>query len=139
LEFGDRKTGEFMPATPQEGIVYMNIGDMFQRISNGEFSDIQRQRFHTGITQIHTHANFRNSLGFYPSALHRVVISGKANGEPTPARYSIPYFVVPLPDGVIEPQPSLVTAHGKQVYEPVTFNSYSEQMFKITQIHDAKE
>jgi isopenicillin N synthase-like dioxygenase len=37
LEFGDRKTGEFIPATPKEGVVYMNIGDMFQRISNGEF------------------------------------------------------------------------------------------------------
>jgi hypothetical protein len=43
LEFGDRKTGEFIPATPQEGIVYMNIGDMFQRISNGKFPVIQRQ------------------------------------------------------------------------------------------------
>ncbi|PQE29143.1 thymine dioxygenase protein [Rutstroemia sp. NJR-2017a BBW] len=94
---------------------------------------------HSVSYRYHARTNFHNSLGFYPSALHRVVISGKASGEPTPARYSIPYFVVPLPDGVIEPQPSLVTAHGKQVYEPVTFNSYSEQMFKITQIHDAKE
>jgi isopenicillin N synthase-like dioxygenase len=36
LEFGDRKTGDFMPATPIEGVMYMNIGDMFQRISNGK-------------------------------------------------------------------------------------------------------
>ncbi|KAF7865245.1 hypothetical protein EAF04_006222 [Stromatinia cepivora] len=111
LEFGDRRTGGFIPATPRDGIVYMNIGDMFQRISNG----------------------------LYPSALHRVVISGKVSGEPTPARYSIPYFVVPLPDGVIEPQVSLVSAHGKQVYEPVMYRSYSEQMFTVTQVRDAKE
>ena len=36
LEFGDRASGDFMPATPREGILYMNIGDMFQRISNGK-------------------------------------------------------------------------------------------------------
>ncbi|KAH8701528.1 putative leucoanthocyanidin dioxygenase [Talaromyces proteolyticus] len=108
LEFHDRQTDEFAPATPKEGVVYMNIGDMFQRISNG----------------------------FYPSARHRVVISGKAKGEATPARYSIPYFLVPQPDGVIEPQPSLVVAHGKQVYKPVTFNSYSEEMFRATQVRE---
>ncbi|KAL1599844.1 hypothetical protein SLS60_007649 [Paraconiothyrium brasiliense] len=45
LEFQDRKTGGFLAATPQEGVIYMNIGDMFMRISNG----------------------------LYPSALHRVV------------------------------------------------------------------
>ncbi|KAF4635091.1 hypothetical protein G7Y89_g3018 [Cudoniella acicularis] len=110
LEFGDRKYGGFMPATPKEGVLYMNIGDMFQRISNG----------------------------LYPSSIHRVVISGKDNGEETPERYSIPYFVAPLPDEVIEPQPSLVAALGKQVYEPVTFNSYSEQMFKATNVFDSK-
>ncbi|OCL06357.1 putative leucoanthocyanidin dioxygenase [Glonium stellatum] len=111
LEFIDRKTGEFMPATPKEEVVYMNIGDMFQRISNG----------------------------FYPSALHRVTITGKASNKATAARYSIPYFVVPLADGVIEPQPSLVAAHGKQVYEPVTFNTYSDLMFQAVNVHDSKE
>ncbi|KUL90404.1 hypothetical protein ZTR_01981 [Talaromyces verruculosus] len=108
LEFQNRQTGDFVPATPKEGVVYMNIGDMFQRISNG----------------------------FYPSALHRVVISGKGTGEETPARYSIPYFLVPTADGVIEPQPSLVASHGKQVYKPVTFTSYSEEMFQVTQIRE---
>ncbi|EEA26496.1 hypothetical protein EYB25_003733 [Talaromyces marneffei] len=108
LEFQNRQTGDFVPATPKEGVVYMNIGDMFQRISNG----------------------------FYPSALHRVVISGKDHGEETPARYSIPYFLVPTLDGIIEPQASLVAAHGKQVYKPVTFTSYSEEMFRVTQIRD---
>jgi hypothetical protein len=36
LEFGDRKTGEFIPATAKEGVLYMNFGDMGQRISNGD-------------------------------------------------------------------------------------------------------
>jgi isopenicillin N synthase-like dioxygenase len=65
-----------------------------------------------------------------------VVITGKASGGDTPERYSIPYFVVPKPDGVIEPQASLVNLHGEKVYERVTFNSYSEQMFQATQNRD---
>jgi isopenicillin N synthase-like dioxygenase len=36
LEFGDRASGDFIPATPREGVLYMNIGDMFQRISNSK-------------------------------------------------------------------------------------------------------
>ena len=108
LEFGDRASGEFIPATPREGILYMNIGDMFQRISNN----------------------------VYLSGMHRVSISGRASGQPTPARYSIPYFVCPTLNGIIEPQPSLVTAVGKKHYEPISFQKFAEQMFDITNIYE---
>ncbi|CAG8971839.1 hypothetical protein HYALB_00001950 [Hymenoscyphus albidus] len=104
LEFGDRETGDFASAMPKEGVLYMNIGDMLDRV--------------------------------YPSGLHRVVVSGKANGEETPARYSIPYFVTPTPDDVIAPSPSLVARQAKQIYEVVTFNSYSEQMFQRTNVFE---
>ena len=36
LEFEDRESGAYMPAVPKEGLLYMNIGDMFSRISNGK-------------------------------------------------------------------------------------------------------
>ncbi|KAF2198624.1 putative leucoanthocyanidin dioxygenase, partial [Delitschia confertaspora ATCC 74209] len=101
LEFLDREIGDYVPATPQEGVVYMNVGDMFQRLSNG----------------------------IYPSAMHRVVIAGNDGEQTTPARYSIPYFVSPIGEGIIEPQKSLIERNGKQVYESVTFNTYSEAMF----------
>jgi isopenicillin N synthase-like dioxygenase len=65
--------------------------------------------------------------GFYPSALHRVVVRNA-----TVPRYSIPYFMPPTGDGLIEPQPSRVEKDGKRVYEPVTFNEYSERMFETT-------
>ncbi|KAF2731974.1 putative leucoanthocyanidin dioxygenase [Polyplosphaeria fusca] len=97
LQFLDRASGEFIDAVPQDGVLYMNIGDMFQRVSNG----------------------------YYPSALHRVVIK-----SPNAPRYSIPYFVPPRSDGMIEPQPSRVLRDGRQKYEPVTFKEYSEQSFK---------
>lgn len=36
LEFLDCKTKEFLLAAPLEGVVYMNIGDMFDHASNGK-------------------------------------------------------------------------------------------------------
>lgn len=78
-------------------------------------------------------------LEFYPSALHRVMISTREAGERTSARYSIPYFVSPLPHANIEPLPSLVAARGIAVYELVTFNTYAEQMFRATQTSVLKE
>lgn len=73
-------------------------------------------------------------IGRYPSALHRVAISGKEDEEFTPGRYSIPYFVQPVPDGVVEAPPSLVAAMGKQVYEPITFRAYAEEMLRAIRV-----
>ncbi|KAL9593937.1 MAG: hypothetical protein Q9219_007303 [cf. Caloplaca sp. 3 TL-2023] len=36
LEFANRETSGFMPAAPIENTLYMNIGDMFIRLSNGK-------------------------------------------------------------------------------------------------------
>ncbi|CAF9918244.1 MAG: hypothetical protein HETSPECPRED_003710 [Heterodermia speciosa] len=35
LEFLDRQTGKFVEARPKNGVMYMNIGDMLMRLSNG--------------------------------------------------------------------------------------------------------
>ncbi|KAJ4317072.1 hypothetical protein N0V84_007525 [Fusarium piperis] len=35
LKYLDRQSDTFRDATPKEGVLYMNIGDMFERISNG--------------------------------------------------------------------------------------------------------
>lgn len=40
LEFQDRQTSRFMPATPTPDLVYLNIGDMFEKFSNGELLTI---------------------------------------------------------------------------------------------------
>ena len=36
LEFADRESGEFVAARPDADVIYMNVGDMFARLSNGE-------------------------------------------------------------------------------------------------------
>ncbi|PVI08348.1 putative leucoanthocyanidin dioxygenase [Periconia macrospinosa] len=103
LQFLNRSTGEFIDAVPMEGVLYMNIGDMFQRISNG----------------------------FYPSALHRVIIK-----NPHASRYSIPFFVPPNSDGIIRPQPSRVEKDGEEKYEVVTFREYSRKAFESMNVYN---
>lgn len=53
LQFLDRASGEFIDAVPKDGVLYMNIGDMFERVSNGELSVLKRLtlRFSSGCTQ----------------------------------------------------------------------------------------
>jgi len=142
LEFGDRASGDFVPASPREGILYMNIGDMFQRISNSKWEAHKATLPVFCPKPPSSFPRFDADLflpllpDIYPSGLHRVSVSGLASGQPTPARYSIPYFVCPAPDGTIEPQPSLVAAVGKKHYEPITYQKFAEQMFDTTNIYD---
>ena len=81
-------------------------------------------------------------IGYYPSALHRVVVpagdSVDGAASQTPSRYSIPYFVLPSFDAIIAPQASRVAAEGRTLYEPIAFRQYSRQMFDATQTQDKK-
>ncbi|KAM5346359.1 hypothetical protein ACJ41O_009364 [Fusarium nematophilum] len=102
LMFLDRASDTFVDALPMDNVLYMNVGDMLERISNG----------------------------IYPSALHQVVSRNHST-----ARYSIPYFVSPTRDGVIEPQASLVESMGCKKFEPVTAVEYSTEMFKTINVY----
>jgi isopenicillin N synthase-like dioxygenase len=74
LEVDPFHTGDFKAAVPIPGTVLINIADLMQRLTN------DRCR----------------------STLHRVV-SPKAPGDVLPARYSIPFFIHPDPEALIEP------------------------------------
>lgn len=69
-------------------------------------------------------------VGFYPSALHRVVIK-----NPNAPRYSIPFFFPPSSKSIIRPQPSLVQKDGEQKFEAITFEEYSRRMFESTNVY----
>jgi isopenicillin N synthase-like dioxygenase len=78
LEVDPFHTGEFKAATPRPGTVLINIADLLQRLTN------DRCR----------------------STLHRVVSPPRAAGGPgdvLPARYSIPFFIHPDPEAMIDP------------------------------------
>lgn len=75
LEIDPFRTGDFKAAPPVEGTVLVNIGDLMQRLTNGRCK----------------------------STVHRVKGPPTAKDGMLPSRYSIPFFVHPDPDTVIEP------------------------------------
>ena len=102
--------GTFIMAKPVPGSLVLNIGDMFQRMTNDAFI----------------------------SAMHRVVLppaTDKSTPNPTgkgmaPARYSIPFFVAPDDDAQVACLPSMVRDARPAKYEPVVFSDYGDWVSK---------
>ena len=89
------RDGRWLPIKPPEGAMVINVGDMLQRLTNHVL----------------------------PSTTHRVV-------NPAPerrgvSRYSMPFFLHPAPDFLIETLPSTITAENPNRYPtPITANDY---------------
>lgn len=98
LELRDRATGQWLAIKPPEGAMVVNVGDMLQRLTNHVL----------------------------PSTTHRVV-------NPPPerrghSRYSMPFFLHPAPDFVIETLSQTVTAANPDRYpDPITAHDYLHQ------------
>jgi isopenicillin N synthase-like dioxygenase len=95
LELLDRDTGRWLAVKPPEGAMVVNVGDMLQRLTNHVL----------------------------PSTTHRVV-------NPPPerrghSRYSMPFFLHPAPDFLIETLPGTITAENPNRYPtPITAHDY---------------
>jgi isopenicillin N synthase-like dioxygenase len=103
LELLDRATGEWLAIKPPEGAMVVNVGDMLQRLTN--------------------HA--------LPSTTHRVVNPpAERRGH---SRYSMPFFLHPAPDFLIETLPGTITADSPNRYPtPITAHDYlSERLVEI--------
>lgn len=89
------RRGEWVPITTEGDAIVVNIGDMLQRLSNH----------------------------VYPSTTHRVV---NPRGEAARrARYSVPFFLHPNPDFLIDVLPSCITPDNPSRYpQPITANDY---------------
>jgi len=88
------RSGEWLPVKPPEGAMVVNVGDMLQRLTN-------------------------NVL---PSTTHRVV-------NPAPerrghARYSMPFFLHPAPDFLIETLPGCMQDRPNLYPTPITAHDY---------------
>ena len=89
------KNGAWLPIKPPEGAMVVNVGDMLQRLTNHVL----------------------------PSTTHRVV-------NPPPerrghSRYSMPFFLHPAPDFLIETLPATITAERPNLYPtPITAHDY---------------
>lgn len=95
------KQGQWVPFTSDADTIVVNIGDMLQRLTNH----------------------------VYPSTTHRVTNPpGEAARQP---RYSVPFFLHPNPDFLIDVLPSTITPDNPSRYpEAITAQGYLEQRLR---------
>jgi isopenicillin N synthase-like dioxygenase len=95
------RAGEWVPFTSDADTIVVNIGDMLQRLTNH----------------------------VYPSTTHRVVNPpGEQARKP---RYSVPFFLHPNPDVVLDPLASCVTADNPRRYDTsITAHEYLQQRLR---------
>ncbi|MCJ1323187.1 hypothetical protein MMC15_008541 [Xylographa vitiligo] len=111
-EFQDRHSGSFMLVIPRSDAVYLNVGDMMERISNG----------------------------LYPGCTHRVVlpkvrasVDATVNENGTvkaPARYSVIFFLTVSDEAIVKPPSSPMKRDGGAKYDSTTYKAYAEQRMK---------
>ncbi len=95
------RAGEWVPFTSDADTIVVNIGDMLQRLSNH----------------------------VYPSTTHRVV--NPAGGQAREPRYSVPFFLHPNPDVVLDPLPMCVTPDNPSRYDTsITAHEYLQDRLR---------
>ncbi|TCV97584.1 isopenicillin N synthase-like dioxygenase [Luteibacter rhizovicinus] len=95
------REGEWLPITTEGDAIVVNIGDMLQRLTNH----------------------------VYPSTTHRV--TNPQNDNARKPRYSVPFFLHPNPDVVLDVLPSCVSAENPSRYaEPITAHEYLQQRLR---------
>lgn len=95
------RDGEWVPFTSDADTIVVNIGDMLQRLTNH----------------------------VYPSTTHRV--TNPPGEQARKPRYSVPFFLHPNPDFVIDVLPSTVTADNPGRYpEAITAQGYLEERLR---------
>jgi isopenicillin N synthase-like dioxygenase len=93
--------GEWLPVTTQGDAIVVNIGDMLQRLSNH----------------------------VYPSTSHRVINPRNENARKP--RYSVPFFLHPNPDVVLDPVPECITPGNPSRYATsITSHEYLMQRLR---------
>ena len=95
------REGEWLPITTEGDTIVVNIGDMLQRLTNH----------------------------VYPSTTHRVVNPQNANARKP--RYSVPYFLHPNPDVVLDPLPQCITPDNPRRYDTsITSHEYLQERLR---------
>jgi isopenicillin N synthase-like dioxygenase len=96
--------GEWLPITTEGDAIVVNIGDMLQRLSNH----------------------------VYPSTTHRVVNPKNENARKP--RYSVPFFLHPNPDVMLDPLDSCITADNPRRYD----TSISSHEYLLQRLREIK-
>ncbi|HEY0626148.1 MAG TPA: 2-oxoglutarate and iron-dependent oxygenase domain-containing protein [Allosphingosinicella sp.] len=94
------REGKWIPVSPKEGELVINIGDMLQRLTNGRLR----------------------------STSHRVV--NPAPDRASNARYSMPFFLHFRPDFLIEALPGTVADGEQAKWPPITAHDYLQERLR---------
>ncbi|MGN6520755.1 MAG: isopenicillin N synthase family dioxygenase [Dokdonella sp.] len=95
------RKGEWVPFTADADTIVVNIGDMLQRLTNH----------------------------VYPSTTHRVV--NPPGDEARKPRYSVPFFLHPNPDFIIDALPSCISADNPNRYPaPISAHEYLQERLR---------
>jgi len=94
------KDGRWIPVAPKPGELVINIGDMLQRLTNGQLR----------------------------STSHRVV--NPQPNRASHARYSMPFFLHFRSDFLIEPLPGTVPAGEQPKWAPITADEYLQERLR---------
>jgi isopenicillin N synthase-like dioxygenase len=113
------RPGTFRPASPVRNSIIVNVGDLLQRWSIG------KSLFEIAAQYILIYADRLRSTN------HRVGLPElsdrfKGPNRMTRERYSIPYFMSPDDDSVIECIPSCMSEEEPAKYEPITRANYNK-------------
>jgi isopenicillin N synthase-like dioxygenase len=115
------RQGHFVFARPVPGALIMNVGDLLQRWSNNRL----KSTLHRVVAPPDTYAYANPDSGIpnnhdrYPSTSHP-----NKPQRLTRARYSIPYFVSPDIQAVVECLPTCTDEEHPVLYEPVMESEY---------------
>jgi len=96
--------GNWLPITTEGDAIVVNIGDMLQRLSNH----------------------------VYPSTSHRVVNPQNENARKP--RYSVPFFLHPNPDVMLDPLESCITPDNPRRYD----TSISSHEYLLQRLREIK-
>ncbi|HET7359728.1 MAG TPA: 2-oxoglutarate and iron-dependent oxygenase domain-containing protein [Rhodanobacteraceae bacterium] len=95
------REGEWLPITTEGDAIVVNIGDMLQRLSNH----------------------------VYPSTTHRV--TNPPGADARKPRYSVPFFLHPNPDVVLDPVATCISADNPKRYaDSITSHEYLQQRLR---------
>ncbi len=101
------RAGDWLPVEAEPGTLVVNVGDMLQRLTNDA----------------------------YPSTTHRVV---NPTGEAArSSRYSMPFFLAPNMDYLIETLPGCIGADGNHYPDPITAHDYLLQRLREIRVQAA--
>ena len=114
--------GDFIDVPPLENAIVMNLGDLMMRWSNGK----RGVTFEIAPPNMSDVVHHTDTL---KSTIHRVGLPPRQDrftGDErlTRERYSIPFFVSPKGEHIVECLPSCIDVKNPRKYEPIKWNDY---------------